>query len=411
MVIHGALFVVNGGLSITARQLQNMTIDPVEANTPVDTMHWVTSQTAVWRRVNLLGNVEIGNLETGNQSFGAMITNSNITGQLLNGNSLNTSTTSVQPDGDGGGSNAMYYVQGSDVGGLTGWAGLIQFAGVNGAPPEDFGPGGQVGNLDRLPVVRESPFVYYDTAASQFKVFSPGVQFDRRGYDWSLTDGRSLPLSDFYVANPADPVATLNAQLAAGKNLLLNPGNYTQDAPLTIDSPSQIVLGLGIAQLTANAGVQSVKVASGATGTILAGFTINAAALGGATPADFQVQIGTTNIGTGLKSDPTTLSDISIFGKAVTAEVINQTTSCRARASTTAARVRPSPVRPGLHQTAPTASSSTATTSPGRASGSSTTRRPRSSGTATAGASSSSRTSRRIRRTSRRTTSRPTRGS
>ena len=223
-------------------------------------------------------------------------------------------------------------MQGSAIGGFTGFGGLYQFTGTEGAPAQDFGPGaagqpgGDKGNANKLPVVRESPFVYYDTTNNEFEFFKPKVQNNRKGYDWKMngSTGDVLPMSAFYIANPTDTVSTLNAQLASGKNLILNPGNYTGlTEPLTVSRANTVIYGLGNAQIAGAAGVQTLKVTDSATGAVLAGFLIGAAAPGAVTPAAIQVQIGVDG-GTGSASNPTALIDTNVASRAVTAEVINQ---------------------------------------------------------------------------------------
>jgi hypothetical protein len=54
----------------------------------------------------------------------------------------------------------------------------------------------------------------------------------------------------FYIAHPgADTAATLNAQLAKGKNLLFTPGIYELSEPIRITRPDTVVMGLGFATL------------------------------------------------------------------------------------------------------------------------------------------------------------------
>jgi hypothetical protein len=334
VVINGALFVQNGGLIPSFQALENMTLNPIEANTPAHTMHWGTSQGAVSRRVNFLGNVEISDLETGGgPSYGALFDNSNIVGKILGGNTENVSTSPVEPTGSGGQGNNLYNVQDSRIGGFSAYGLLYQFSGVEGAPRDDFGPGsdggpgGDISVLDEIPVVREPPFVYWDSATSSFKVFSPNAQYNQRGFDWTANahTGTILPLSSFYIANPAtDTAATLQAQLNAGKNLLLNPGTYNLSAMLTISRRNHVVLGLGIADLLSAAGVQTLRIADAATNTVLTGLQLD-----GTAPADpstapeYQVQIG-VNGGTGSSQNPTTLDDVDVASAATTGAVINQ---------------------------------------------------------------------------------------
>ena len=63
----------------------------------------------------------------------------------------------------------------------------------------------------------------------------PSLRTDSVGVTWhgGSTPGRSIPISHFYIAHAGfDTAATINAQLANGKDLLFTPGVYE----LTIDS-------------------------------------------------------------------------------------------------------------------------------------------------------------------------------
>ncbi len=108
-------------------------------------------------------------------------------------------------------------------------------------------------------------------------MFDPKVQFNQRGYDWSLNGtGTSLPLSDFYIANPTtDTATTINAALSNGEDVLLEPGAYSVTAPLTVPSANEVIFGLGEATVTASTNTPTIIVNDAATGTILAGFDAN----------------------------------------------------------------------------------------------------------------------------------------
>jgi hypothetical protein len=85
----------------------------------------------------------------------------------------------------------------------------------------------------------------------------PALQTDSEGITWHgrSTPGRNVPLSSFYIAQPGrDSAATLNAQLAKGKNLLLTPGIYDIAEPLRVTRPNTMVLGLGFATLRPTSG-------------------------------------------------------------------------------------------------------------------------------------------------------------
>jgi hypothetical protein len=157
------------------------------------------------------------------------------------------------------------------------------------------------------------------------------VQFARSGRNWSLdrATGTSLPLSDFYLADPTtDTAATINAALATGEDLLLEPGAYSVSAPLTVPNANQVILGLGEATVTATTNTPTIVVNDAATGTILAGFDANGMAFNATTNtgpyAAEQIEIGNTPNATGSLTDPTTLSDVSTISNSTTDELINQ---------------------------------------------------------------------------------------
>jgi len=353
VVINGALDIPedsfpgappNTGLAIRPSQLENLTINPIESGDPAHTMTWFTSQTATWRRVNLLGNLDVDLTHPvtgpcthpctaangdpyladayGGAANGFEIANSNITGEIIDANGENT------PGKAGANSNEDLFIEGSHVGGWRGFGVDQVFAGDTGAPASDFGPAtrsrppGDIDNIHRLAVVRESPFVVYEHR--RFFVFDPKVQFGRVGYDWTVSPrtGALLPLRRFYIARPGTAIAgRLDAALAHGRDVLLTPGGYVLGAPLTVSRPDEVVFGLGESTLTADRGTPTVVVTNRAVGAVLAGFDANGS---GDRFAAAQIVIGTTPGATGSPADPTTLSDVSTISDATTDEVINQ---------------------------------------------------------------------------------------
>ena len=103
------------------------------------------------------------------------------------------------------------------------------------------------------------------------------------------TPGRSIPLSDFFVATPGDSVTTINSQLARGKHLLLTPGVYDVDrSPSTSSAPTPWCSASGIATLTAVNGAVPVRVAD-VKGVVVAGIMIDA----GPVNSPLLMQVGT----------------------------------------------------------------------------------------------------------------------
>ena len=139
-------------------------------------MLWYTSQTATWRRVNLLGNLYVSpvvqspgkcqnpctnpadiNLVPG-VANGFVMANSVVTGRIINGDGLN------RPGVEGFGGNSDIYFQQDSIGGYSGFGSQMVFAGTLGAPATDFRPGvegpngtfavtpGHITTVDTVPV-------------------------------------------------------------------------------------------------------------------------------------------------------------------------------------------------------------------------------------------------------------------
>ena len=193
---------------------------------------------------------------------------------------------------------------------IDGWSNGVWnqvFAGVQGAPSEAGFPDPPYTTLATTPVSREKPYLFVDDQG-RWNVRVPSVQRDSSGVSYAdgLTPGRTLPLSDFFVAKPSDPQWLINAKLLAGKNLLFTPGVYDVDQSLLVLHPNQVVLGIGHATLTAVNGATPLRVAS-VPGVIVAGVTIDA----GLQESKALLQVGLSSTG-GLSSaaNPITLNDV-----------------------------------------------------------------------------------------------------
>jgi hypothetical protein len=256
---------------------------------------WAVSQAAPMRRVNITGgNLTLMDYCTAGPQYasGGLIADSR-TGFVING------------------SQQQFLVRDSSIGGWSNAVWNQVFAGVQGAPAQSF-PSPPYTTLPTTPVSRERPYLYVD-ASGGYQVFVPAVRTDSSGPSWQNgpTPGRSVPLSDFFLAKPADSVATINSQLARGKNLLLTPGVYHVDRSIEIRRPDTIVLGQGVATLTAVNGAVPLRVAD-VKGVDIAGIMIDA----GPVNSPLLLQIGTRHgdrgQGTGHNdpADPTVLQDV-----------------------------------------------------------------------------------------------------
>jgi len=261
---------------------------------------WAVSQAAPMRRVNITG----GNLSLmdycGNGPYfasGGFMADSKA-GTIVNG------------------SQQQWLTRNSTIGEWSNGVWNQVFAGVEGAPAQAFpsspdGTKGPYTTLDTNPLSREKPYLYLD-AKGAYTVRVPSAKTNSRGITWAtgMTPGRSIPLSQFYVAKPGDSVKTINKALDHGKNLLLTPGVYDVGSSIKVKRADTVVLGLGIATLTATRGAVPVTVAD-VPGVVLAGFMIDAGTVN--SPALLRIGAKGKSEGHDKKSsaaDPTTVSDV-----------------------------------------------------------------------------------------------------
>ncbi len=263
------------------RSLENLT-----ENDP-STFQWAVSQGAPLRRLRVNGPLGLTNTAC-NYSSGGFISDSVVTGIV---NSC---------------SQQQYFTRNSTIGGWTGSAYNMVFAGVQGAPFPDY-PANSYTVLPKTPVSREKPFLYVD-ASGNYNVFVPTLQERSAGPTWlhSIGTGYSLPIADFFIAQPSTPVATINAALASGKHLLLTPGIYPLTGAINIVKPDTIVMGLGYATLVPQTGSAAIHVAD-VDGVRIASLLIDA----GPVNSPVLVQVGDpSSNGASHQADPSSLSDV-----------------------------------------------------------------------------------------------------
>jgi hypothetical protein len=259
---------------------------------------WATSQAAPMRRVHVNGFATLMDY-CSNPAFasGGFIADSQFSGSTV----VN-------------GSQQQYLVRNSDLDGWTNGVWNQVFAGVQGAPPQSF-PSPPYTTLETNPASREKPFLYLD-ASDHFNVYVPDVQFDSSGTTWAdgQTPGRSIPIESFFVARPTDSVEAINDALSDGRNLILTPGLYDVHKTIKVKRAGTIVLGLGMATLTAQNGVVPMTVAD-VPGVEIAGVIFDA----GPVNSPVLLRVGSSHAGIGQgqshagwsdPNDPTALHDV-----------------------------------------------------------------------------------------------------
>ncbi len=302
---------INGGVTATGtsgsgaldtfwRSVSNLTIHVVPTADACHTGNemWAVSQAAPMRRVDVKDYTTfMPYCETPNYASGGFVADSRLEGGALNG------------------SQQQFYVRNSDLG--AGWSNAVWnqvFSGDINAPAQSF-PTPPYTTLATTPASREKPYLYVDSRGA-YRVFVPSAQTDSSGTTWANghTPGTSLPLSSFYVAHPGDPVWKINSALARGENLLVTPGVYDVAQSIAVKRADTVVLGLGLATLTAEHGAIPMTVAD-VRGVDIAGLTFDA----GPVDSPTLLRIGSGHHGAGWReddgrrssaADPTALQDV-----------------------------------------------------------------------------------------------------
>jgi len=295
------------------RSLENLRINPIQADEVPHTLRWNTSQACPLRRLDISGNLDLA----GGVAGGNLMANSRVAGVVTAG--FDWVTDPAQLPGQ------FYYdFHDSRIGGFRGhWINYV-FSGVAGAPAGGFKPG-DVTVVPATPVVRDAPFLYVDHGV--FKVLVPEAKTRVRDIHWQ--GGQSLALERFFIARPTDSAATLNAQLRQGRNLILTPGVYKVTEPLHVVRPDSIIMGLGMATVTPVNGTAAIRV-DDVAGVSISALTVDANAVN----SDVLIQVGSRGghgrHPTAGRYGPTTLSDVfvrvggSYAGHATTSLEVNQ---------------------------------------------------------------------------------------
>jgi hypothetical protein len=281
------------------RTMSNLTINVAGGEgCRADTEFWAVSQASPLRRVNVTGGtITLMDYCTGGPQYasGGFMADSKA-GTIVNG------------------SQQQFLVRDSAIGSWTNAVWNQVFAGVQGAPAQSF-PNPQYTTLNTNPISKEKPFITVDAAGS-YSVFVPSLRTNSSGTTWESgpTAGSSIPLSKFYLAKPGDSATTINLQLLRGKNLIFTPGVYNIDRSILVLRPGTVVLGLGVATLTAVNGAVPIRVAD-VPGVDIAGIMIDA----GTSNSPALMQIGAPAVGKiwswihkhgSSASNPTALQDV-----------------------------------------------------------------------------------------------------
>jgi len=303
VVINGSIDVYNqctDGSCVASdnfwRSLSNLTINVTNPTFGCYTGEfWAVSQAAPIRRVLVNGLTTLDDYCTGpGFASGGFIADSEFAGSTV----IN-------------GSQQQWIVRNSNLDGWTNGVWNQVFSGVVGASAQCF-PGtlpacgaNPYTTLATSPVTREEPYLYIDSNGN-YNVFVPSVQFNSVGTTWAsgATPGSSIPISKFFIAQPTNSAAQIDAQLLLGKNLILTPGVYNLDLPLLVTRPDTVVLGIGFPTLIPENGIVSMIVLP-SKGVMASGMIFDA----GIPNSPLLLQFGTP-FGPSSSSDPSALQDV-----------------------------------------------------------------------------------------------------
>ncbi|URN95126.1 MAG: discoidin domain-containing protein [Candidatus Pristimantibacillus lignocellulolyticus] len=167
-------------------------------------------------------------------------------------------------------------------------------------------PSPAITTIEKAPVIKEKPYLYTD--GTDYKVFVPSLQKDRKGVSWEngSTPGTSRDVaSDFYIAQPGVTASTINAQLNNGKSLIFTPGIYHFDDTINVTKPNTVVLGLGLATIEEDTGKVAMKVAD-VEGVVISGLMFEASLIKSTTLLEVGSQKNTVD----HSANPILLSDL-----------------------------------------------------------------------------------------------------
>jgi hypothetical protein len=280
------------------RSTENLTV-----NTNGGSNRWAVAQAAPFRRMNILGGLNVYPASFGWAS-GGYISDSKVTGQVASA------------------SQQQWYSKDSNFGSWDGAVWNMVFSGVSGAPAPSF-PASPKTVLGTTPVSRDVPYLYVD-ASGNYRVFLPNLRTNASGSSWPNTPGTSLPMSQFYVVMPGTSAATINTMLNNGCSLFFTPGVFHISQTINVNNANTVVLGIGYPTIVNDGGAVAMQVAN-VDGVRIKGILFDA----GLTAANAQLIVGTQGNTTSHAGNPVSLQDVffrvggQFAGKTVNSLIVN----------------------------------------------------------------------------------------
>jgi hypothetical protein len=306
VTINGAVTVDAFNSSDAGNATQNFwrSAENLAINTNGGADRWAVAQAAPFRRIHVIGGLNLYPASYGYAS-GGYISDVKVDGQVASA------------------SQQQWYSKDSNFGSWNGAVWNMVFSGVTGAPAASF-PSPPMTVLNTTPVSRDVPYLYVDSAGA-YRVFLPSLRTNSSGTSWPNTPGTSLPISAFYVVQPADSAATINGYLSQGCNIFFPPGVWHVNQTLHVVKANQVVMGIGMPTIIPDNGVNAMDVAD-VDGVRLKGLLFDA----GTTNTDQLLTVGPAGTGgTSHAANPTTIQDVffriggAVAGKATKSLVVN----------------------------------------------------------------------------------------
>src|SRR6266851_1041938 len=279
--------------------------DDVTINPSAGSDRWAVAQAGPFRRMDVHGGLNLFPASFGFAS-GGYIADTKVSGQA--------SSVSQQ----------QWYSRDSNFGSWSGSVWNMVFSGVTGAPAQSF-PTPPMTTLGTTPVSRDVPYLYIDSSGN-YHVFLPSLRTNASGASWANgpTPGTSVPMSQFFVADPSMSAATINTALSQGCNLFFTPGVYNIDQTLNVTHADTTILGIGFPTLIPQNGVNTIQIAD-VNGVRIDGLLFDA----GTTNSAALLTVGTAGSTASHASDPISIQDVffriggDIAGKATASLVVN----------------------------------------------------------------------------------------
>lgn len=198
----------------------------------------------------------------------------------------------------------QWFTRNSKVGEWDGGVWNVVFSGVEGAPAQHCSnQGGSPYTVaPQSPISAEKPFISIKKDGT-YVIQVPPVKVNSQGVGWADTN-TEIDFSNVYVASPSDSAATINSAVSSGLHLVLSPGIYNLDAPISVTNSNTIVLGLGFATLVSSNGTPVISVGD-VDGVRISGLLLQA----GPKPTPTLLQWGTGKHA-GVAANPGFIQDV-----------------------------------------------------------------------------------------------------